>query len=96
MPRLKKLGVFFFAKLWATVMAVAGLIAGVLYSFGGFFYELFTASLNMGTAMAFGALIGMPIIFAACGFAAGAIGAVLYNLVARWTGGIELDLEQQE
>ena len=94
MARLKRLGVLFSAKLQAVVMAVVGLIAGVLYAFGGFFYELFTGTLNSGTALAFFALIGMPMSFAVFGFLAGAIGAVLYNFVVRWIGGIELDFEE--
>jgi hypothetical protein len=44
--------------------------------------------------LAFGALIGMPIIFATFGFIVGLIEAFLYNLFARWFGGIVLDIEQ--
>ena len=94
MARLKRLGVLFSAKLLAILMAFMGLIAGILYSFGGFFYELFTGTLNSGTVLAFGALIGMPGTFAIFGFVAGAVGAVLYNFVARRLGGIELDIQQ--
>jgi hypothetical protein len=94
MAKLRKLGVLFSAKLQAIQMAFVGLIAGILYAFGGAIYELLTGTLNSGTALAFLALIGMPIIFAIFGFMAGAIGAVLYNLVARWFGGIEMDFEQ--
>ena len=82
------------AKLHAVIMAVAGLIAGILYSFGGLIYDLFTIGLNGGTALAFFALIGMPVLFAAFGFIAGAVGAILYNFAARWFGGIEIDFEQ--
>lgn len=89
MTKLKKVGVFFFAKLLGITAAAAGLVCGILYSFGGFFYELFTGTLNSGTALAFLALIGMPALFAACGFLAGLIGAPLYNLIARWSGGID-------
>jgi hypothetical protein len=93
MAQLKRLGVLFSAKLHAIVMAFVGLIAGILYAFGGAIYELLTGTLNSGTALAFLALIGMPISFAVVGFVAGAIGAFLYNLVARWTGGIEMDFD---
>ena len=55
--------------------AIVGLAFGVLYSVGGFFVDLFTTGLNWGTAMAFGALIGMPVIFGALGFCLGALGA---------------------
>lgn len=93
MAKLKRVGVLFLAKLLAVVMAWVGLLAGIVYSFGGFIYELFTASLNFGTVLAFMALIGMPVIFSACGFAAGVIAAVIYNTTARWIRGIELDID---
>ncbi len=94
MAKLKKLGVLFSAKLQAIEMAVVGLIAGILYSFGGAIYELVTGTLNSGTALAFVALLGMPAVFATFGFVAGAIGAVLYNFVAKRVGTLEIDLEQ--
>lgn len=73
-------------------MAHVGLVAGILYSFGGAIYDvLTTGSVNLGTALAFLALIGMPIIFAAFGFIVGLIEAVLYNLFAGWFGGVEID-----
>ena len=95
MAKLKRLGVLFSAKLQAILMAFVGLIAGILYAFGGAIYELLTGTLNSGTVLAFGALIGMPLVFAAIGFVAGAIGALLYNFVAKRVGGIEMDFEQE-
>ncbi|NKB33719.1 MAG: hypothetical protein GKR91_11530 [Pseudomonadales bacterium] len=93
MSKINHIGVFFFAKLLSLIMAIVGLICGILYSFGGFFYELFTSSLNAGTALAFMALVGMPLLFATFGFVAGGVGATLYNLTAKWTGGIESDFK---
>ena len=71
-------------------MAYLGLVCGVFYSVGGFFYDLLTIGLNWGTAMAFMALVGMPLTFATFGFLSGAliaivaggIGAVLDRI--RW------------
>ena len=37
--------------------------------------------------------IALPIVYAIMGFIFGAIGAVLYNLFAKLTGGFELDLD---
>jgi len=95
MARLQRLGVLFSAKLQAIQWGCVGVIAGVFYAVGGFLYELVTGTLNSGTLLAFGALIGMPLVFGAFGFLAGVIGAVLYNLVARRFGGIELDIDQR-
>ena len=83
---------------------LVGLIAGILYSFGGAIYDVLvskewitsasTPGVGWGTALAFLALIAMPIMFATFGFIAGVLGAFLYNLVARWVGGIEMHFEQ--
>ena len=90
MARLKRIGVLCLAKMQAVIMASAGLIAGILYAFGGAVYDvLTTGSVNLGTALAFLALIGMPVVFAAIGFVVGAIGAPLYNWAAGWFGGEE-------
>lgn len=58
-------------------MAYLGLVCGVVYSVGGLVYDMLTIGLNWGTAMAFGALVGMPLVFAAFGFLCGALGAIL-------------------
>jgi hypothetical protein len=40
--------------------------------------------------------IFMPIFYAVFGFIFGIISAAIYNLVARWVGGIEVEVEQFE
>jgi hypothetical protein len=35
----------------------------------------------------------MPIIYGVMGFFVGVIGAAFYNLIARWIGGIEVEVE---
>jgi hypothetical protein len=64
MAKLKKIKVLSFAIFQAVLVSLIGLIAGILYSFGGLIYDVFTIGLNFGTALAFLALIGMPITFA--------------------------------
>ena len=49
-------------------MTFLGVFLGLLYSFGGLIVDLLTVGLNWGTAMAFGALIIMPIGFGTVGF----------------------------
>ncbi len=41
----------------------------------------------------FGMGFFMPIIYAVMGFFFGIVGAFLYNLVARWIGGFEVEVE---
>jgi hypothetical protein len=104
MVKIKKLRVISFVKLHALLGALIGLILGILYSFGGLLIDTFvtlgwitsqdTPGLSYGTVLAFGALIGMPLIFAVFGAGIGLIGAVLYNLFTKRFGGIEIDFEQ--
>ena len=63
-------------------MAYLGLACGVLYSFGGLVIDLLTIGLNWGTAMAFMALLGMPLIFGTFGFLSGALIAMVAGGVA--------------
>lgn len=87
--KTKTLRVLTFARFQAVLMAPLGLVAGILYSFGGAIYELATSSLNSGTALAFLALLGMPVVFAGIGFVVGLIEALLFNTFAGRLGGIE-------
>lgn len=41
----------------------------------------------------FGVGLFMPVIYGVMGFILGIIGAAIYNLVARWIGGIEVEVE---
>ena len=43
--------------------------------------------------MMFGFGILMPVIYGVFGFVGGIIMAVIYNLIARWIGGIEVEVE---
>lgn len=98
-PRM--VGVVSTAGLVAVGMASLGLLAGVAYSVGGAVFDLLvslgwvsspssgawsTPGLGRGTALAFLALIGMPLIFGVGGLIAGAVGAVLYNGAIRLVG----------
>ena len=77
--------VFGFAKFQAFLFALLGLLAGVLYSFGGLIYDFVTTgTVNNGTALAFIALIGMPIVFAIVGFVTGTVEALLYKLFVKY------------
>ena len=93
MATIRRIGPLSLAKLQALVCGALGLIAGVLYSVGGLFVDLLTTGLNAGSAMAFGALVAMPALAAAAGFAAGLVEALIFNLMAPKIGGINLELD---
>lgn len=45
------------------------------------------------TGVMFGMGLLMPVIYGVMGFIFGVISAALYNLIARWIGGIEVEVE---
>ena len=45
--------------------------------------------LAFGTGFA----LAMPFLYAAMGFVFGIIGAFIYNMIAKWIGGIEVEVE---
>jgi hypothetical protein len=47
------------------------------------------ASLGFGIGMA----IAMPVLYAFFGFIGGVLGGFVYNLVAKWIGGIEVEFD---
>ena len=72
---------------------------GVLYVLFGLLFVLFfllmgafgpEGSAPFGTMFA----VAMPVMYGAMGVIGGAIGAALYNLVAGWVGGIEVELDE--
>ena len=85
----------------------AGIVLGVLYALlGCLIVPIFmiagataaAASRQAGTSMPFAFLFGVgalfvPVLYGALGFIFGIIAAAIYNLVAKWTGGVELTLE---
>lgn len=72
---------------------------GVLYLLFGLlfvpFFLLMGAFAPEGTG-GFGTMfaLALPILYGVFGVIGGAIGAVLYNLVSGWVGGIEVEMEQ--
>ena len=107
MGKIKRIKVFQLAKFQAILLTLIGLICGVLYSFGGLIIDtlvsagilssttMSTPGLSYGTILAFGALVGMPLIFGVSGFILGLFEAVLYNLTAKWFGGFKIALANE-
>lgn len=40
-----------------------------------------------------GMTLAMPVFYACMGFVVGVIGAAIYNVIAKWVGGIEVEVE---
>jgi hypothetical protein len=79
----------------------AGIVLGILYGILGlivvpfFFLAAVVGAKSGGSPAALGSLIFailLPVFYAVAGFIGGIIGAAIYNLVAKWTGGLEFEV----
>ena len=104
---IRRFGVISVAKMYALLMFIFGLIAGILY---GLFFIIFGAAMtalggNNNTAggvstvvIGIAMMIGIPLMYGVLGFIIGAIGALVYNALSGIIGGVKFELEavQQE
>ena len=97
--RLKKIEPVQLAKMLAVIYGLGSLVFVP-------FFLLFSLVASMAPHMGQGAapipmMLGMgvgfmifaPILYATIGFITGLIGAFIYNVVAKWIGGIEVEVE---
>ncbi len=84
MFEIKKLSLLSVAKVVAVFMAIIGLISiiGLITSKGGSFN--------------FVVLVLVPLTYAVLGFILGAVISFLYNIIARFIGGIKIELEKAD
>lgn len=96
---LKRVGMVSVAKVWAILYAGIGLCVGAfvsLFAMAGAFAGLANhqgGSALVGMLFGVGAIAIMPALYGILGLVVGLVGAALYDLVARWVGGIEVELE---
>lgn len=82
--RLKRIAPLQAAKMLAGIYALFAIIIipiMIIVSFSG---------AHLPLAMA----IGLPLLYIIVGFVGGLIGAAIYNIVAGWFGGFEIEFEQ--
>ena len=101
MATLKRIGPGSAFKIGAVTYAILGLFVGACFAF----ISMMAGSLGslagthgnpaaraFGLGMGLGAILVVPIMYGIFGGIAGAIGALIYNLVAGWIGGLEVDI----
>lgn len=93
MAILKRIGPVSLGKLQAVMMGFGGLVAGVFYALASAFIGSMTGNAAFGAQAGLLMLILMPFIYAAMGFVIGAATAIIYNFLASWVGGIEMEFD---
>ncbi len=96
---LRKVGVLSCAKLSGALYAAMGLIIGAVLSLFGILGsalggEFSPEGLGFGLVFGIGAIIFLPLMYGVLGFIVGAIMAFLYNVVAGYIGGIEVEFAE--
>ena len=102
MMSLWRCGVLSAANMWGLLSLIAGIIIGILavlfavIVYGGVggtdYFGSDFGSLDLGVLL-LGWLVIIPIIYGIFGFLFGLIGAALYNVFAKWIGGIKVELK---
>ncbi len=98
--RLKRIAPLQAGKIFAILYGLMGLIFLPFFALAailGAFAEQAQPGHAAPAAIAGGLLLGMgiamPIFYAVMGFVIGIISSALYNLIARWVGGLEFEVE---
>ncbi len=101
--RIKRVAPLQAGKMLGVLYACMGLIFLPIFALAGLagaFAQQTQQAQNTGgppaaliAAMMFGFGIFMPVFYGVFGFIFGVISAAIYNLIARWIGGIEVEVE---
>ena len=100
MATVKRVGPGSAFKIGLVMYAILGLLLGIFMAFismvagtlGSLGESAAPGAKLLGFGMGFGAIIIFPIGYGVIGGIFAAIGAVIYNLVAGWVGGLEVDI----
>ena len=93
---VRRVGPLSVARVMGLLYALMGLMLGAfisLFSFIGSAFSPKEMPAGMGVLFGVGAIVALPIFYGLLGFIFALIGAAVYNLVASWVGGVELDVQ---
>lgn len=82
------------AKVAGILYALLGVILGLFMALFGSFFDAASGG-GFGGSFGIATIFIFPVMYGLIGLIGGLISAFLYNLVAGWVGGIELDFEEE-
>lgn len=89
--QIRRLGVVQMAKVMGALYFLIGIVIAALV---GLFGSMFPGAGNDSVSLFSGVfLMALPIVYGVIGVISGALIAWLYNVVAGFTGGLEIELE---
>ncbi len=92
--RIKRIAPLQLGKIMALTYGIMGLLFCPFFLLMTVFAAHMPNNQRIGF-MAFGTgfALFMPVLYAVMGFVFGVIGAFIYNVIAKWVGGIEVEVE---
>ena len=98
---LKRIGPMSCAKIYGVLCVAIGLFVGIIFAVVTWMTsQLFGPGMESGDVgggfgfiFGAGAIIALPILYGIVGFILGYLSAVIYNWIANFIGGIELEFE---
>ena len=93
---IRKVGVWSVARMYGALAAGMGLLIGLAIAAAsavGMSLAEGDEPAFVAAAMGVGAVVILPIFYGVMGVCAGAIGAVLYNLLSGVVGGVTIEVE---
>jgi hypothetical protein len=98
MRKIKKFEPLSVMKIAAICYAILGVLEGAMFSFIFSIASLAPAGTQqmphwMGFLFGGLSILVFPVLFAVIGAVAGGLGAVIYNVSARYVGGIQVEVE---
>lgn len=84
--RIRRFGIGQTAKVFGLLYGIIGLVFVPVFALVAAFAPQESTGFGLGFALA------MPLLYGVMGFISAAIGCAIYNAVAGWIGGIEVEL----
>lgn len=87
-----KIGLVLYAFLGLYLGVIMALFSMISGSLGPLSPDLVPGAKALGIGFGLASIIIFPVMYGIVGGVAGAISAALYNLIAGWVGGLEVDI----
>jgi hypothetical protein len=95
MATVRRIGPGSAFKVGLVLYGIMGLLIGIIFAAVSMLGGALAPPAETGMFRMFfgaGAIVVLPICYGVIGGISGALGAVIYNLVAGWVGGLEVDI----
>ena len=92
--RIRRIAPLQLGKIMALTYGIMGLIFCPFFLLMTAFASHMPNNQRVGImALGTGFALFMPVLYAVMGFVFGVVGAFIYNVIAKWVGGIEVEVE---